>query len=257
MASCPAVTALLLPREHGAYVQLLAPLAAALAVAPSRAGALLAAASVALFALSEPVRLLAGLRGKRARQAAGGRAWAWATVSGGLGVTCALLAIVDEPGLAVPLAPVAVAGALVAGLAWRRVVHTLGGELVAATALSGAAFPVLVAGGAALGDAAITWGLWAAGYATTVIAVHHVLTKRPPRAATVVRGVVLAAVTAGALAVASIADPRALALASLAAASTVTVVVVPPPRRVRTVGVAFLIASLASGAALIAAASGA
>jgi multidrug transporter EmrE-like cation transporter len=60
-----------LPREHGAYVQLGVPLAAALACGrPGLAAIALALAAVALFLVHEPLLLLATRRGGRARETA-------------------------------------------------------------------------------------------------------------------------------------------------------------------------------------------
>ena len=63
----------------------------------------------------------------------------------------------------------------------RRTEHTLGGELVAAVALTGAASVARVASGAAVQPALLHWLGWAIGFGATVIAVHRVIArhKRP------------------------------------------------------------------------------
>ncbi|HET7503266.1 MAG TPA: YwiC-like family protein [Kofleriaceae bacterium] len=61
------------PREHGAYVQLLAPLATAMvATRPTIAGAAIAAGACLAFLASEPLRVLLGARGARLQETAGG-----------------------------------------------------------------------------------------------------------------------------------------------------------------------------------------
>ena len=238
------------PREHGAYVQLLAPILAAYVVAPSFAGALLAIAGFAVFVAFEPFRVLAGLRGTRRRDTERTRARTRLVLLAAVALSGVAAAIVRAPSILPALALTGVIGAIVIVLAWKRAVTTLVGEAVAASALSGGAAPVLVAGGVSLMDAVITWTVWSIGYATTVIAVHHVLEKHRARTATLARIIVVAAI-----AVASVVagDARALAITPLALSSMAIVVMSPSARRVRAIGVAFLIASLVSAAALIAA----
>src|SRR4051812_9461537 len=55
----------LLPREHGAYAELLLPLTAALCIAPSSAGFAWALGASTLFLLHDPVLVLLGHRGQR------------------------------------------------------------------------------------------------------------------------------------------------------------------------------------------------
>ena len=61
---------LLLPREHGAYVQLLAPLTLSflLTGGGNVAAALFAGAAIVAFVANEPLLVLLGHRGKRANQ---------------------------------------------------------------------------------------------------------------------------------------------------------------------------------------------
>src|SRR6188474_1875399 len=77
----------MLPREHGAYGQLLFPLGAALAIAgvhPS--GMLTATAAVAAFVAHEPLVLLLGGRGARARREQRRQAIMWLAISGAVAV---------------------------------------------------------------------------------------------------------------------------------------------------------------------------
>jgi len=253
MADRPPRPRSLWPREHGAYVQLSVPLAAALVTTPSLAGLAIAAGACLAFLAGEPLRVALGERGRRWKQAEGGRARRRAVV---LGVASAAagavgLALASPTVLGVAGAALAV-GLLTVGAALRRVVHTLGGEMLAATALSGASAPVAVAGGASPRTAVIVWLAWALGYATTVIAVHHVLerNRRPASRADLPRWLVFVALV-GAVAVVG----RRLELAWLAApllAGSLVVLIRPPrAKHLRTVGVVFLVLSLVGAAYLV------
>jgi YwiC-like protein len=245
------------PREHGAYVQLLAPLACALAArAPTVASVALAAGASLGFLASEPLRLVLGERGLRQRDRAGPAArgrlvglGVAALIVGAVGVARAPMAarvLVGVVGLAV---------VVVLALSRRGAIQTVIGEIVAASALAGAASPVAVAGGMAPGDALVIWGGWALGYAATVIAVHHVLAghRRPApgrdrrHRSTSVRAIVVAGLGAAitGLAVRAPVAWFATPLVGLAAA-----ILVRPPRatRLRAIGIGFLICSVVSAA---------
>src|SRR5262245_28487506 len=72
----------MLPREHGAYGQLLFPLVTALAVGwPTVAAYGLAVAGIALFVAHEPLLVVMGQRGVRAEREQTRRAWRWLTGS--------------------------------------------------------------------------------------------------------------------------------------------------------------------------------
>ncbi|MBK8937310.1 MAG: YwiC-like family protein [Polyangiaceae bacterium] len=72
----------LMPREHGAYGQLVLPAAAALIAWPSFGGAALAVAATAMFLAHEPALVLLGQRGARARAELGAAARSRLTVLG-------------------------------------------------------------------------------------------------------------------------------------------------------------------------------
>ncbi|MDE3154816.1 MAG: YwiC-like family protein, partial [Acidobacteriota bacterium] len=70
----------MLPREHGAYGQLLFPLVTALALGrPGAAALALAAAAIAAFLAHEPLLVLLGQRGTRAARERGPEARHWFT----------------------------------------------------------------------------------------------------------------------------------------------------------------------------------
>jgi len=238
------------PREHGAYAQLLAPLATALVlVRPTLASGLLASAACAGFLANEPLLVVLGHRGKRLREQQGRdaarRLAVLATVAGAVGAAGLVLA----PNALPVAALVAIPALLTIVLAWRRLERTLAGELGAAVALSGASALVLVASGATQGAALAIWGAWAIGFACTVVAVHRVIARN--RAAATWRDT-LAIV--GLLAVTS-ASAALLIRGSLLGAATPLalasmILVIRPPRAtyLRTIGVALVVASVATGA---------
>ena len=232
----------LLPREHGAYAQLAAPLVAACIATPSVAGVLLAIAACCAFVANESLLVVLGHRGKRMKLDDSARAWRW------LSVLVAGTALAGAGGLAI--APAALAAAALAaipacvlvGFAWRRKERTLAGELVAAISLTGAAAPVAVAGGASLAAAGWMWISWALGYALTVIAVHRVIArhKRPASLADVIAFVVTLVAVCG-LAY------RGLAIGlPLAAVSLALLIVVPSAKHLRAIGFVLVGASVAS-----------
>ena len=240
------------PREHGAYAQLAAPLAAALiARIPGVAGALLALAACAAFLANEPLLVVLGHRGARRRDQDGERARRRLALATGSAVLAGAAGLVLAPRQALEVAALAaVPGAAVIVLAWRRAEHTLLGEGIAALALSGAGAPVAAADGLAVRTAIAIWIAWAIGYACTVIAVHRVI-ARHRSAATVrdrVAAAVLALVTIGAAVVALVVSPIALVTLPLAAIATALALRPPAATRLRAIGVALVVVSIVSGA---------
>jgi len=242
------------PREHGAYVQLLVPLATALvATAPTIAGAAIALGAGLAFLASEPLRVVLGDRGPRQQALTGPRARrrfvplvASALIAGGTGLALA------PPSALVVSGIVALAIALVFVLSRRGEVRTVFGESVAAVALAGAAAPVAIAGGMSLGDALVIWCAWSAGYATTVIAVHHVLARR--RRATSLADVprmIALLVLCGAIAALGLHDPTAWFGIPLAAPAALVLIRPPRATRLRAVGIAFLLGSVVAAASAV------
>lgn len=221
----------LFPREHGAYVQLAAPLLTAFAAfGATLASVLLAIAAASAFVANEPLLVVLGHRGKRADKA---RAKRW------LAVLVPLAAIAGVVGLAMSPSPIAAIVAVPAlalvGFAWKKREHTLAGELVAVAALTGAAAPVAAAAGAAFETALGLWTVWAVGFATTIVAVHRVLSRR--------RAVDVDAAIVATLAIAA---PLAGACVPLVIASMGVVIALPHPRNLRRIGFIMVGASLIS-----------
>jgi len=242
------------PREHGAYVQLAAPLATALvATTPTCAGAALALAACLAFLASEPLRIALGDRGTRQRERAGQRAWRRFAVLAAAALAAGAAGMLLAPAPARVLAGVvALPGALVLALSRRGAIHTATGECVAASALAGAAAPVAVANGMPPAGALVIWGAWSVGYATTVVAVHRVLAHHRRAGA---HGAAGSALAVGAACVALVAlgwrAPAAWFASPLVALAAAIVVHPPRATRLRAIGVGFLVSSIVAGAGAV------
>jgi hypothetical protein len=237
------------------------PLVAALAMGrPGVASVALAAGSALAFAAHEPLLVLAGQRGARARREDGARSrrrlvvlGGSAAVAGGLG-----LALAPPAARIAALVPLALA-AVLAPLVAKNAEKTTAGELLAAAALASAGVPVALAAGVAPGAA---WGAWAAfclAFAASTFAVRAVVAQArapvswPCRAAAPAALALAAVLLRGAGVLGSSALVGAAPMLTLA----VALALAPPrPGALRRVGwglVAasiFLCASLAVGAHL-------
>jgi len=173
----------LAPREHGAYAQLALPLLTAFGIAGvSLAGTLLAAAIVLVFMLHEPVLVMLGTRGLRARRDHGPAARRWALVLASLAGLLGLIGLAIAP-------PGARLGALVPGalalpftyflLAGRE--KTTAGELLAGATLASALLPVALAGAATPLSAGVAAGAWAASSAVSTLSVRDVVWRTRTR----------------------------------------------------------------------------
>jgi hypothetical protein len=237
------------PREHGAYAQLAAPLLAALiARVPTVPAALLAVAAVCAFLANEPLLVALGHRGERLRSAAGARAWrrciALAGVAGAAGLTG--LAMASQATLSTAVVSLVLACVLIA-LAYRRGQHSLTGELFAAVALPMAAAPVAVASGTAPGVAlgqALVWGL---GFAASVASVHRVIARNKTPAGRIDRVLAVGFVVALVVLLVVVPCVHLVAIAlPLIAVSAALVIHPPRARHLRAIGVALVVASVAS-----------
>ena len=221
----------LLPREHGAYVQLAAPLVAAItAYGVTLASLLLAVGACCAFVANELLLVMLGHRGKRADKA---RAKRWLAVLVPAAALAGITGLVLAPSPIAALVAVPACGLVV--LAWRKRERTFGGELLAAVTLTGAAAPVAIAAGASFEGAATLWLVWAIGFVATVIAVHRVLERRRVLAvdAAVIFGLAIAAPLAG-------------PCIPLVVAAMVVVAVAPAAKFLRMIGFTLVGASLIS-----------
>lgn len=241
----------LLPQEHGAWGQLFAPLATALALARPGGAAICLAASVVLgFLAYEPALVMLGKRGPRALREDGTRA--------GRRLACLALAALATGGLGLGLAPPAARwaalptpalAAAAALLVWRKLEFTLLGEIVIAVALSSAGLPVALASGASLGAALAAWATWILAFTAATLAVQVLLSRargeeagRGRLAATAIAGLGLAAAALAATGI--LPGATLLALAPLALVSLALCLLPVSPRRLKEVGWTIMGASL-------------
>lgn len=159
----------LLPREHGAYVQLLFPLLSGLVPgSPGASSFLFAVAAILLFLANEPLVLLLGVRGKRLQQELALPArWQLAlraTLGGAAGFAALWLA--PPAALWLALVPAVFAASLVPVVLAKNL-KTLPGEVIAAAAFSSMHLPVAAAGGV---TGTLLWGPSLMWFATTVVA---------------------------------------------------------------------------------------
>lgn len=244
------------PREHGAYWQMILPLAAAfMAAGASLPAVLTAVAVVSAFAAHEPLLVLAGGRGARVRRQAGRRAWRWliatAAVTAIVGVAAVVLAPAEARwSLALPVMPAVV----LAHAAARGREKTWQGELTASTAFSLAAVPVCLTAGArvetALAVALPFMWVFAASTLAVRIVILRVRGGGQMAAARSTQRAVLALTALGVVLPALGAAARLLpwggvlsAFPGLALAATLALFP-PPASRLRTVGWSLVVASL-------------
>jgi len=175
----------MLPREHGAYGQLLFPLLTALAISqPSTAALLIAAAAVALFVGHEAVLVLLGRRGAAARRGRAHEAVVWLTACGAIALLSGALALVFLPPVDwwTLAAPIAVGIAAAVMIAWGRE-RTTAGEIVVSAALASVSFPVAIAGSASV-TVALTCALaYTAVFTAATVSVRAVIAAACPERA--------------------------------------------------------------------------
>lgn len=136
------------PREHGAYVQLLGPLACAALFGPrSLTSAGLVGAACAAFLAHEPLLVLLGRRGERARSQHGARAARRVALLGAVALGAAVWIWFSGGALALALCVPVVLSLAAAGSVLMGHERTLGGQLLSASALASFPVPVLVAAG--------------------------------------------------------------------------------------------------------------
>ncbi|HZJ33042.1 MAG TPA: YwiC-like family protein [Vicinamibacterales bacterium] len=238
----------MLPREHGAYGQLLLPLATALAIADVHVSAILTAtAALAAFVAHEPLVVLLGGRGVRARREQRSRAIAWLVVSGGIAIVAGLAAIVSAPPharwlFACPLVPAAV-------LAWLLVTgrekSTLG-EITSAIAFASVSIPIIAVTALSPLRGYVVAFTFASLFIVSTLGVRVVVLRTrgggDPHAVQVTRRQLAAAllVIAVGIPVAALSEVRtglaALAILPGVAVASALAFRPPPARRLRTVG---------------------
>ncbi len=251
----------LFPREHGAYAQLAFPLLTALALGDlGPAPLLVLAAVVGTFLLHEPLLVLIGGRGGRARRELAHRARRRG----------ALLAALALPAGAVGLAmaaPVALVGALVPvtfgvlliPLIFSRREKTALGELLVAFALATTMIPVALAGGVTPRVAGIASGIWMVTFALATITVRSIIAGAKRGATSGLAAIVAPLLCAAAMTAALLlaVTDRLPALAAVAVVPTALVALIFSalgihPRNLRRMGWSLVASNIAALAALIA-----
>ncbi len=251
-----------LPREHGAYGQLLMPLVTALLLGGLTVGSIaLTMGVLAAFFAHESVLILLGQRGRRARDAEARRARFWGLALGALSLAGAGLGAraLGAEGRASLVALACLAAALFALIVGKRE-KSLVGELIAAAALTGVSFPVAVAGGAPLRVAAMATSVWALGFSLAVLAVRGVIAATSTKAGggptpgriSCASAVLVVLVAAALAASAGLPGVVPVALAPFASASVALFVSPPHARQLKKVGWALVLASTLAGAILVA-----
>jgi hypothetical protein len=253
---------MLLPKEHGAYAQMAFPLVTALVVSgPSRAGLLVVAAVCAGFIAHEPVAVLLGARGPRARRESGGAAVRQLAACLIVGVIAALAALVTmDPSSRASLVYPAVPALAVGVATVSRRDKSWFGEVAAAVAFSAAAVPVARAGGATLRDALSIALPFALLFVASTLAVRVVVLRvrggGDRRAVAVTKAALLVFILASALAIGALATsawiPLGAALASAPGVATSLLVAArpPSPARLRVLGWALVAACVVTGGIL-------
>jgi hypothetical protein len=210
------------------------------------AALLFATVAVSAFLANEPLLVLLGHRGARIAQTEGRRARTRVAVLGAMAAITGVAALALADRSAIVLAAIAAIPALVLGvLAYRRALHSLSGELLAAVALPAAALPAAVAAGLDAGSAIVLWAAWSAGYSASVLAVHRVIARhRRPRTRT--DSLVIVSLSVGCAAALALATawPLAAVALPLLVVSLGLVTRPPPARQLRAVGFALVAAAL-------------
>jgi hypothetical protein len=249
----------MLPKEHGAYGQLLFPLVTALAIGKPGVTALtLASAALCAFLAHEPLLVLLGERGVRAAREDRARAWRWCSAFSTLSAASGIVAVISATTVVrLAVAAPATLGAVLGAVIVMRREHTMGGEIISALALASLAFPVALAGGAAPSAALGVAMAFAGSFVVATVCVHAVImhTRRPPAigwrmagaGAAVVATVVLEALARRGLLVAT-APWGAL---PVCAGGFVLVTAPPSARQLRRVGWALVVTTLAVAVILI------
>ena len=251
------------PKEHGAYGQLLFPLGTSLAVAGvSTAALLLALAAGAAFVAHEPLLVLLGGRGVRARREQGGQAARWLIATGGTALVsgaagCWLMPSGVRWSLLLPIVPAAwFAAALV-----RRQAKSAQGEVAVALACSLLAVPLALAAGAPLRTALAIAVAYATIFVTATLAVRVVILKvrgggspdavGATRAAALAIAALAAAALVGSAARGVLPWTTAAAAAPGLAAAAALALAAPSPAKLRIVGWTLVVISAAAAAILI------
>lgn len=250
----------LLPREHGVYAEVAFPMITALTLGQaSAAGSALTAAIIATFLLHEPMLVLLGRRGLRAKESMQGRARPRVALLATMALTSATtgLWLADEP-TRIACAALVLPGLLVAALVVRGREKTFLGEGLVALVLSFTLVPIALAGGVPL---PITLGaatVWMVVFALGTATVHSVLARKKRGSNTLAYSVLAVATILMAASTALALGPGPIWAAAVAPAALVGIVVLAvgvTPKHLRRMGWSMVISNAATLAILLSVAS--
>lgn len=234
----------MLPREHGAYGQLLFPLATALAIGrPGAAACALAAAAVAAFLSHESLLVLLGQRGTRAAREQGSAARRWFAALAAVAAVAGTIGLRLAPSHARLMLLVPLAGAIALAIAildGRE--KTTAGELLTAVTLSSLALPIALAAHASFAAALTCAVVFALCFIVATVSVRSVILWARHRAGigTRVTAALVAAGSVGALAwlarIGVTTNAGIWAALPICGAGVVLAAAVPSPRHLRTIG---------------------
>jgi hypothetical protein len=213
---------------------------------------------VLAFVAHEPLLVLLGQRGRRAREEDGARAARWlaalAVLAAGAGLAgIALAPATARLALLLPLALAATVGVLVA----RRLEKTVAGEIAVASALASAGYAVALAGEAPHRAALAALLAWVVAFAAATLAVQVILVRvRSKGAADPGRRhaaiAALLGLAAAALSLAGLPAALALGAAPTVALSIAVCLLRVSPKRLRELGWALVGSSVVTLAILVA-----
>jgi hypothetical protein len=232
-------------------------LSALLAGAPRFAAVAFTAGAVLAFLAHEPLLVWRGQRGPRMLREHGPRALRRGLVLAGLSALCYAAGVAVAPLALGPAAVIAVVlGVAGFGVALAGREKTVGGELLAALAVSSAALPVALAAGLGLAFSAALVAVWVVSFAVSTAAARGIALRakdhgRSLRLAGALAVVVAAAATA--LAASGLAPLRAALAPAPALVLAVALSLRPvPPAKIRLVGWSMIAASVVTLAVLAA-----
>lgn len=234
---------MLAPREHGAYGQLLFPLASALLIGRPAAGAyLLAASAVAAFLAHESLLVVLGQRGARVARDQGTDARRSLALFGAFCAVTGLVsfAVLPLDALTLLLVPLALA-VFVAIAVFMHRERTTAGEIVVGLALASVSLPIATAGLVARASAVTLFVVFASIFITATVAVRSMVGRvakagGPHPVVAIALTLAVLAGLASAVAIGRLAPIAPLAALPVCVVALGLTVRPPSPRRLRAVG---------------------
>jgi hypothetical protein len=168
-----------MPREHGAYAQILFPLLTALALGDLGPSALLLVVSIlCVFFAHEPVLIISGGRGGRAQRETTRPARRRLALLLAIGLPAGALGLwLASPNARLSAAIPLALGAMLVPLTLKRLEKTTFGELLVSFALPATSIPVAMAGGASFRVSLIAAGAWAIVFALGTLTVRGIIAR--------------------------------------------------------------------------------